>query len=85
MSRDSIYSHGAWREVLDLNFPLLSDWNGDAVRACDIACDIQGMRDAPVRSAFLIGRDGMIRQAWRYEPREVPDVEELLRAARSLA
>jgi peroxiredoxin len=85
ISRDTIYSHRAWREVLDLNFPLLSDWNGDAVRACGVATDMNGMRGAPVRSAFLLGRDGMIRQAWRYEPREVPDVEELLAAARLLS
>jgi peroxiredoxin len=85
ISRDSVYSHRAWREVLDLDFPLLSDWNGDAVRACGVGWELRGMHDIPVRSAFLVGEDGMIRQAWRYEPREVPDVEELLQAARSLS
>ncbi len=43
------------------------------------------MRDVPLRSAFLVGGDGIIRQAWRYESNEVPDVEELLEAARSLS
>jgi peroxiredoxin len=43
------------------------------------------MRDAPVRSVFLVGGDGMIREVWRYEPHEVPDVEDLLEAARSLS
>src|SRR3712207_7624329 len=28
ISRDSPYTHVAWAQVLDLNFPLLSDWNG---------------------------------------------------------
>jgi len=37
------------------------------------------------RSAFLIGRDGVVRGAWRYEPSELPDLEELLAAARALS
>jgi glutaredoxin-dependent peroxiredoxin len=85
ISRDSIYSHKAWREVLDLNFPLLSDWNGEAVRAFRIAGDWKCMSDVPVRSAFLVGGDGIIRGAWRYEASEVPDFDVLLDAARSLS
>jgi hypothetical protein len=37
-----------------------------------------------VRSCFLIDGEGMIRGAWRYGDDEVPDVEELARAAVSL-
>jgi peroxiredoxin len=37
-----------------------------------------------VRSAFLVGRDGTIRAAWHYDDGEVPDVVELLAAARSV-
>ena len=71
--------------MLDLTFPLLSDWNGDAVRAFGVAGEWRGMRDVPVRSAFLVGGDGIIRGAWRYEATQVPDVDELLAAARSLS
>lgn len=42
------------------------------------------MREIAGRSAFLVGRDGIIRGAWQYEPSEVPDVDVLLAAARSL-
>ena len=32
ISRDSAWTHIAWSQALDLNFPLLSDWNRDAMR-----------------------------------------------------
>jgi peroxiredoxin len=85
VSRDSAWSHDAWRQVLDLPFPLLSDWNGEAVRGFGVAQKFREMEDVPVRSAFLVGRDGIIRGAWRYEPSEVPDFDVLLRAARALS
>jgi peroxiredoxin len=65
--------------------PLLSDWNGDAVRAFGIGHEYRGMRDVAERTAFLIDAGGTIRAAWRYESDEVPDFDELLAAARALA
>jgi peroxiredoxin len=84
VSRDSPYTHIAWSQVLDLNFPLLSDWNAEAVQALGIAREFRGLRDIPERSAFLVDEDGTVRGAWRYDSSEVPDVDELLAAARSL-
>jgi peroxiredoxin len=80
-SRDSAWSHVAWIQALDLNFPLLSDWNGDAVRGFGIARDYRGMADVARRSAFLIDTDGRVRGAWVYEDGDVPDVDELVAAA----
>ncbi len=55
ISRDSPYTHVAWSQVLELNFPLLSDWNGEAVRGFDVEQpDYRGMKGVPERSAFLI-------------------------------
>jgi peroxiredoxin len=86
ISRDSAWSHVAWTQALDLgDLPLLSDWNGDAVRAFGVAQDIRGMRDVAERSAFLVDGDGIIRGAWRYQTGELPDFDELLSAARSLS
>jgi peroxiredoxin len=85
ISRDSPWSHVAWAQALDLDVPLLSDWNGEAVRAFDIATEYRGLRDMAGRSAFLVDREGIIRGAWRYEPRQLPDFDELLSAARSLS
>jgi glutaredoxin-dependent peroxiredoxin len=84
-SRDSAWSHVAWMQALDLTFPLLSDWNGDAVRGLGVARDYRGMQDVAERTAFLIDTDGTVRSAWSYEDAEVPDLDELLEAARSLS
>ena len=57
ISRDSPWSHRAWKETLGVDVPLLSDWNGEATRAFDVAFEALGMTDVPMRAAFLI-RDG---------------------------
>ena len=84
-SRDSAWSHVAWIQALDLNFPLLSDWNGDAVRGFGIARDYRGMQDVASRTAFLVDSGGTVRGAWAYEDGEVPDLDELLSAAQALS
>ena len=84
ISRDSPWTHIAWQQVLDLDFPLLSDWNAEAVRGFGVAHTYRGMHDVAERSAFLIDETGTVRGAWRYESAEVPDVDELLAAARAL-
>ena len=71
-------------QALDLNFPLLSDWNGEAVHGFGVAFEHRGMRDVAERTAFLVDRGGTVRGAWRYDTSEVPDFDELLRAARDL-
>jgi peroxiredoxin len=84
VSRDSPWTHIAWMQALDLNFPLLSDWNADAVRGFGIAHDFRGFADVAERTAFLVDSSGTVRGAWRYETAEVPDFDELLSAARAL-
>ena len=84
ISRDSPWTHISWMQALDLNFPLLSDWNAAAVRAFGVAHSFRGFDDVAERTAFLIDRDGTVRGAWRYEAAEVPDFDELLAAARDL-
>jgi glutaredoxin-dependent peroxiredoxin len=83
VSRDSPWTHIAWSQALDLNFPLLSDWNGDAVKAFDIAHEFRGLADVAERSAFLVESDGTVRASWLYESNEVPDTDVLLAAARA--
>jgi peroxiredoxin len=84
VSRDSPWSHRAWQEALDIDIPLLSDWNGEAVEAFRNAFDYRGLGGVAERSAFLVDSYGIIRGAWRYETGEVPDFDEWLAAARSL-
>jgi glutaredoxin-dependent peroxiredoxin len=84
ISRDSPWTHIAWIQALELPFPLLSDWNAEAIHAFGIAHDWRGYRDVAERSAFLVDKTGTVRGGWRYEAAEVPDFDELLAAARAL-
>jgi len=83
ISRDSPWTHISWAQALDLNFPLLSDWNADAVHAFDVAVEFRGFADVAERSAFLVDQDGTVRGAWRYDTSEVPDFDALLAAAQA--
>jgi peroxiredoxin len=84
ISRDSPYTHIAWSQTLELTFPLLSDWNGEATEGFGVAHDYRGMHGVSRRSAFLLDAGGTVRGAWSYDAGEVPDVDELLSAARAL-
>ena len=84
ISRDSPWTHIAWMQALDLDIGLLSDWNADAVRGFGIAHEFRGMSDVAERTTFLVERGGTVRRAWRHDPGEVPDFDELLAAARAL-
>src|SRR3954465_577355 len=83
ISRDSPWTHVAWQQALDLNFGLASDFNGDATRGFGIAFDFRGLKEGSGRTAFLVDGDAVVRAAWRYDTGEVPDVDELLEAARA--
>ena len=84
VSRDSPYTHIAWSQVLDLNFPLLSDWNGQATEGFGVSHTYRELEGVSRRSAFLVDTDGTVRAAWAYEAAEVPDFDELLAATREL-
>lgn len=84
ISRDSPWCHIAWTQALDLNFGLLSDFNGEAVRGFGIGFEFRGFEDVAQRTAFLVDSDGRVRNAWSYETGDVPDVDVWLDAARAL-
>ena len=84
ISRDSPWTHVAWTQALDLDFPLLSDWNGDATRGFGVEYEHRGLRDVSARSAFLIDRAGTVRGAWRYEISELPDLDEIVARVRAV-
>jgi len=84
VSRDSPWTHIAWIQALDLNFPLLSDWNGEAIHGFGIAQVFRGFKDIARRSAFLVDQTETVRGAWSYGDTEVPDFDQLLAAAKEL-
>ena len=83
ISRDSPWTHIAWTQAIDLNFGLLSDWNAEAVKGFGVARDYRGMKEVAERTAFLVGIDGSVLGAWRYDDSEVPDFDVLLAAAQA--
>ena len=85
VSRDSPWTHIAWTQVLDLTFVLLSDWNGEATEGFGVAHTYRGLEGVSRRSAFLVGTDGTVRGAWVYDSGSLPDLDELLAAARTSA
>jgi peroxiredoxin len=84
VSRDSPWCHIAWTQALDLNFGLLSDFNGDAVRALGIGFEFRGFTDVARRCALLVDTDTVVQGAWEYDTADVPDVDELLAACRAV-
>jgi peroxiredoxin len=71
-------------QALDLDFPLLSDWNAAATDGFGVGMEFNGMRDVSRRSAFLLDADGVVRGAWEYRNDELPDLDELIAASQTL-
>jgi glutaredoxin-dependent peroxiredoxin len=84
ISRDSPWTHIAWTQALDLNFGLLSDFNGEAITAFGVAIEHRGFRDVARRSTFLVDETGVVRAVFAYETADIPDVDEWLEACRGL-
>ena len=82
ISRDSPWSHRAWAQTLGVETPLLSDWNGDAARAFDVAFEPLGMHDVAMRSAFLIRDGATIGAAWMLGA-DLPDIDAVIAEARA--
>ena len=85
VSRDSSWSHRAWKQTLGIETPLLSDWNGTLAKRFAAARTYRWMEGVPERAAFLLDEDGTVRASWRYADSEVPDFDELLAAAQALS
>jgi peroxiredoxin len=82
ISRDSPWSHAAWGNALGVDVPLLSDWNGEAIRAFGVAFEPLGMEDVAMRSSFLIEDGERVLEAWMLGG-ELPDVDAVIEAART--
>jgi peroxiredoxin len=66
VSVDSHHSLKAWRDVNNINFPLLSDFNKEVSRMYDSLYEVYSpekysYRGVSKRSAFVIGKDGKIK------------------------
>ena len=55
------------------------------MKAFGVEGKFRGHRGVADRSAFLVDQGGTVRGAWKYATDEVPDFDELLRAAQALS
>jgi peroxiredoxin len=63
-----------------VDVPLLSDWNGAAIRAFGVAMEPLGMTDVAKRSSFLLEDGEKIVEAWMLGA-ELPDIDAVIAAA----
>jgi peroxiredoxin len=83
ISADSPFAQDAFREEHDLEFDLVSDMGGDAIRAYDLEMDIEdlGLHGIANRAVFVLDPAGTITYSWvADEPTNEPDYEAVLEA-----
>lgn len=83
---NSVTSHSAWKEMLHLDFPVLSDYEGAVTRLYGVLDTTDGFnKGRSVRAVFVLGEDGIVRYRWIAEnPWVEPDYDQVLESARSL-
>ena len=83
---DSPFVTQRFAEETKAPFPILSDFNKEAMAAYDVMYDeFHGMRGVAKRSAFVIDRDGTIRYVWVSEDAGVmPDFDAIREAVEAL-
>ena len=86
VSADSPFSQGAFREEHGIEFDLVSDMAGDAIRAYDLEIDIAelGLHGIANRAVFVIDDDGEVVFGWvADDPTNEPDYDAVLDAVES--
>ena len=66
VSRDDATSHQAFQKKYGLNFDLLTDADRSAHDAYGAWGDRPGRGEGVIRSSFLIGPDGKVKNAWYF-------------------
>ncbi len=84
ISVDSPYAQKAWVQQLNLNFPLLSDFNKEVSKAYGVLYeDLGGLKGVAKRSAFVLDREGTVLYRWVSEdPKKLPDLEAIKKVLR---
>ncbi|MDY6819661.1 MAG: redoxin domain-containing protein [Halobacteriales archaeon] len=86
ISGDSTYAHQAFAEEYYINYPLLTDHDGDVSEQYDVLYDEwEGNTRVPKRAVYLIDTDRTIRYAWATEDAYVePEYPPILEALTEL-
>lgn len=79
ISPDSAYSHRAFAERHDLDFPLLSDSVGEIAEDYGVLHDeLGGHKRVPKRAMFVVDHRGVVQYAWSTDdPSVLPDLDEV--------
>ncbi|MFC7074094.1 redoxin domain-containing protein [Halovenus rubra] len=82
ISPDSVYSHEEFAEQHRIDFPLLSDSDGQIAEAYGVLVEeIEGHRNVPRSSLFVVDPSQNIQYAWQSEaPDEEPDLKAVEKA-----
>jgi len=83
MSVDGPFSQQAFIQENDLNFPMLSDFDGDVIQEYGVVLDSLAGIYGPVskRSIFVIDDDGNVSYRWvSDDPGVMPDIKEVREA-----
>jgi peroxiredoxin len=86
ISTDTFFTLKAWSDQQKLGFPLLSDYNKEAIKAYDVVNpDMVGLRNIAKRGLIVIDREGVIRyRDVLDDARNEPDYEKLKSALAGL-
>jgi peroxiredoxin len=89
ISVDAPAANGAFAKANGLQFPLLSDWNRETIRAYDIVHvglgGVEGYTSA-MRSVFILDKEGVVRYKWVAEQQgNEPNYDEVTKALNSFA
>src|SRR5436853_1839976 len=79
ISTDTFFALKAWGDQQRLGFPLLSDYNKEAIKAFDVVNpDMVGLKNIARRAVFVIDKNGVIRYRESLDDaRNEPDYEKL--------
>lgn len=76
VSADTPWSHKAFAEDRGVEFPLLSDFDREVIRAYGVEHEV----GFPERAYFVIDREGVVRaRKVEASPKDKPEVEEILK------
>lgn len=65
ISVDLPFAQNVWMDSLDLDFPMLSDWNHEVIRRFDVVNDdMYGMVETARRSVFVLDEHGIVTYRW---------------------
>ncbi len=86
VSADSPFSQAAFADEQDIAFDLVSDMNGEAIRAYDLEIDIAdlGLHGIANRAVFVLDAAGTVAYRWvADDPTNEPPYEAVLEAVRA--